>query len=73
MMKCHAAERGFTLVEVMVALIIAAVLLPTLLMAYGSQADGIGYLREKSVAQWVAANKMTEMRIQLRRSGQMFR
>lgn len=71
-MKLSAAERGFTLVEVMVALVIAAVLLPTLLMAYGSQADGIGYLREKSVAHWVAANKLTEMRIQVRRSGQMF-
>ena len=43
------ASRGFTLVEVMVALIIAAVLLPTLLMAYGSQADGIGYLRDGNI------------------------
>lgn len=71
-MTHHRAERGFTLLEVMVALIITALLLPALLMAYGSQADGIAYLREKSVAHWVAANKLTEMRIQVRRSGQVF-
>ena len=55
-------QRGFTLVEVMVALIIAAFLLPALLLGFNQQADGISYLRDKSVAQWVASNKMAETR-----------
>ena len=58
-----ARAQGFTLVEVMVALIIAALLLPALLMSFANQADGIGYLRDKSVAQWVAANELTRLRI----------
>ncbi|MCY4426914.1 MAG: type II secretion system minor pseudopilin GspI [Halieaceae bacterium] len=55
--------QGFTLVEVMVALIIAALLLPALVMSFANQADGIGYLRDKSVAQWVAANELTRLRM----------
>ena len=63
---------GFTLIEVLVALMIAAFLLPALLTSFSSQADGLGYLRDKSVAQWVAANKMTEARLELRRTRAMF-
>ena len=59
----RARAQGFTLVEVMVALIIAALLLPALLMSFANQADGIGYLRDKSVAQWVAGNELTRVRI----------
>ena len=66
-------QRGFTLVEVMVALIIAAFLLPALLLGFNQQADGISYLRDKSVAQWVASNKMAETRIEVRRSGRLFK
>jgi general secretion pathway protein I len=55
--------RGFTLVEVMVALAIVAVALPALLMALARQMDDTGYMRDKSVAQMVAANKLAEMRL----------
>ena len=67
-----AEQRGFTLIEVMVSLIIAAFLLPALLMGFNQQADGIAYVRDKSVAQWVASNKLTEIRIEVARSGRLF-
>jgi general secretion pathway protein I len=55
--------RGFTLVEVMVALAIVAVALPALLLALSQQADDTAYLRDKTVAQMVAANKLAEIRL----------
>lgn len=55
--------RGFTLVEVMVALAIVAIALPTLLMALSQQVDDTAYLRDKTIAQMVAANQLAEMRL----------
>lgn len=59
----HARGRGFTLVEVMVALAVVAVALPALLVALSQQVDATAYLRDKSVAQLVAANKLVEIRL----------
>lgn len=55
--------RGFTLVEVMVALAIVAIALPALLTALYQQADDTAYLRDKLLAQMVAANKLEEIRL----------
>ena len=60
---------GFTLVEVMVALAVIAIALPALLFSVMEQLDGTAYVREKTQAQWVAANKMTEVRLANRCSG----
>lgn len=56
-------SRGFTLVEVMVALAVVAVALPALLFTLYQQIDGTEYLRERSMAQWVASNKLSELRL----------
>ncbi|MEQ9464612.1 MAG: type II secretion system minor pseudopilin GspI [Haliea sp.] len=56
-------QRGFTLVEVMVALAVVALALPALLFALYQQVDGAGYLRDKSLAQMVANNKLVELRL----------
>ena len=56
-------DGGFTLVEVMVALAIVALALPALLFALQQQVDATGYLRDKSMAHAVAANKLSEVRI----------
>jgi general secretion pathway protein I len=66
------AERGFTLVEVIVALVVVAVALPALLIALGRQVDGTAYLRDKSIAHWVAANKLAENRIELARTDLLY-
>jgi len=50
-------------VEVMVALAIVAIALPAVLMALYQQVDHTAYLRDKTMAQMVAANKLAEMRL----------
>ncbi|MEZ5573983.1 MAG: type II secretion system minor pseudopilin GspI [Halioglobus sp.] len=55
--------RGFTLVEVMVALAIVAIALPALLMALYQQVDDTAYLRDKTLAEMVAANQLAQMRL----------
>ena len=58
-MRC----RGFTLVEVMVALAIVAIALPALLMSLYQQIDDTAYLRDKTLAYMVAENKLAEIRL----------
>lgn len=59
-------RQGFTLVEVMVALAIVAIAVPALLFTLDQQVDGTAYLRERSLAQVVASNRLTELRLALR-------
>lgn len=59
--------RGFTLVEVLVALVIVAVAMSALLGALTSATDTTVYLREKSFAEWVALNRIAQVRLQLQR------
>lgn len=58
--------RGFTLVEVMVALVIVAVALPAFLGLVMTQLDGAATIRDKTVAFWVAENELTRRRLQAR-------
>lgn len=55
--------RGFTLVEVMVALAVVAVALPALLFVYMQQVENTGYLRDKWLASQVIENKWTEVQL----------
>ena len=63
--SARSRHRGFTLVEVMVALVVVGVALPALMVSVYRQIDGVGYLRDKAVAGWVAANRLTEARIRV--------
>ncbi|WP_051235352.1 type II secretion system minor pseudopilin GspI [Marinimicrobium agarilyticum] len=56
-------QRGFTLVEVMVALIIVAVALPAFLTLVMTQLDGTASIRDKTMAYWVAENELTRLRL----------
>lgn len=63
---------GFTLVEVMVALAVVAIALPALMGALSQQVDATAYLRDKSMAQLVAANKLTEIRLLAQATNKLF-
>jgi general secretion pathway protein I len=54
---------GFTLLEVLIALVIVALAVGALLGTVTSSASNIDYLRQKTVAEWVALNRLTEVRI----------
>lgn len=58
-----AIDRGFTLIEVMAALIIVSLGMLAVITAVTETASNSAYLREKSVAHWVAMNRLTEMRL----------
>ncbi len=52
---------GFTLVEVMVALLIIAIVLFSLLRATAIQANHLHYLEQKNIAQWVALDTVARI------------
>lgn len=52
---------GFTLIEVMVALTIIAISLGALLSTSGTQAYSATYLKQKTLAHWVALNELAQL------------
>ncbi|HEX3848681.1 MAG TPA: type II secretion system minor pseudopilin GspI [Steroidobacteraceae bacterium] len=61
--RAAARARGFTLVEVLVALMIVAIGLAALLVAVSGTARTSGFLRDKIIAQWIALNRLSEVRL----------
>ncbi|MGE0581686.1 MAG: type II secretion system minor pseudopilin GspI [Steroidobacteraceae bacterium] len=59
--------RGFTLIEVLVALVIVAVGMAALLGTLSSAADSSIYLRDKTFAEWIALNRISELRLAAKR------
>ncbi|HEY5718927.1 MAG TPA: type II secretion system minor pseudopilin GspI [Gammaproteobacteria bacterium] len=57
-------SRGFTLIEILVALAVLALGLGALLGASASQSRNTGYLVERTLAQWVAANVVAGYRVE---------
>jgi general secretion pathway protein I len=53
--------RGFTLIEMVVALAVLAVAMGALISGMGRYAANAAALREKTVALWVAHNRLTEI------------
>lgn len=56
--------RGFTLVEVLVALTIIAVALIASLRAVGAMSNSAYELRLRTLAQWSAENRLAQIRVQ---------
>lgn len=61
--RTHPHQRGFTLLEVLVALAVLAITMGALIKVTDSYAFNAGYLQEKTLAQWVAENKAVEYQL----------
>jgi general secretion pathway protein I len=61
---------GFTLIEVLVALMVVALGLTALMVTVSGTARTSGYLRDKALAQWIALNRIVEVRLNLVQFGQ---
>ena len=62
-----ARSRGFTLIEVVVALAIVAIGMLAVFKTIGDTVNNVTVLRDRSFATWIADNRITEIRI----SGEM--
>ena len=57
------SERGFTLIEVMVSLVIVALALTAVAASMNQMIDAASTMRERTYASWIAQNKITEFRL----------
>jgi general secretion pathway protein I len=57
------AARGFTLIEVLVALAIVAIGMAAVLEALTSSANTAAFLQDKTFADWVALNRLETLRL----------
>lgn len=58
-----AGQRAFTLLEILVALVVLAIALSAVVKAAAENASNAGYLRDKTLAHWVAMNAVAELRL----------
>lgn len=65
------AARGFTLIEVLVALVIVAIALGAGIKAAGALGNNAERLAQVSAAQWCAENLLTELRLTYQAQGQL--
>ena len=64
-LQMRGAARGFTLIEVLVALVIVAFGMGAVLAALSGSATNVAALREKTLAQWIALNRIADVRLSL--------
>lgn len=57
------AERGFTLLEVMVALAVIAIPLLAVMESITADVSNAVYLRERTIAHWVAMNEVAQQQL----------
>ena len=62
-MKPNVRQRGFTLLEVLVALVIVGVALGASLRAVGSLTQNSDHLRSAMMATWSAENRLAQIRL----------
>jgi general secretion pathway protein I len=56
-------DRGFTLIEVLVALVIVSLGMLGVIQTVSQTASNSTYMRDKTIAHWVAMNQLTETRL----------
>ncbi len=60
--------RGFTLIEVLVALAVLAIALGAIIKTMSTNAYNSIYLRDRTLAHWVALNKVTEVQLEIQKT-----
>lgn len=56
-------SKGFTLLEILMALVFIALPMAAIIQTTGNYSYDAGYLKEKTIAHWVAMNKLTEIQV----------
>lgn len=62
-MNRHRQQRGFTLIEVLVAVIILSLAALTLANSFGSSANGFARMEDRTAAWLVASDKLVELQV----------
>ena len=63
MIRARHGQRGFTLIEVMIALVIASLGLTAVAVSLQQHTDNARRLRDRTLAMYVASNAITELRL----------
>ncbi len=61
--KRSPSQQGFTLIEVLAALVIVSLGMLGVIQAVSQTASNSVYLRDKTLAHWIAMNRLTEIRL----------
>jgi general secretion pathway protein I len=62
-MRRHGQAGGFTLIEVLVALAVVSMAMLAVIGSAGQSTRTVAALRDRTFAEWVAANRLTELRL----------
>jgi general secretion pathway protein I len=57
------ASRGFTLLEILIALTVLAVAMGAIIKAASDYTSGLSHLRDRTMANWVARNVLNEFQL----------
>jgi len=59
----QAKQAGFTLMEVLIALAVLAIALGAIIQSVAANTSNAAYLRDRTLAHWVAMNRVAEMQV----------
>lgn len=59
--SCTKKTEGFTLIEVLVAVAVVAIALAAIIKVGAESGFNLNYLRDRTMAQWVASDRLVEM------------